>query len=1247
MKASITLLLAAAALAAAAGDSVTRERYPDADAVVVSDVTRVEYAPDGTYVETCESRTKVLTEKGRREERTVSLYYSRRYGEASIDSVTVVGTNGVERKVDVSATTKESTDNGSMASNIYDPLDRRIVCLVPDLAVGETLCVKATRRALKPRCKDQWADLQLLESSNPIVSARVEVMAPKERPIRRKAVRHPLGNVVATETPLPDGGVLHVFAATNSPQAFPEPDMPPLYTQVQHVRVSTAADWPEVSRWYWDLCAPHLAKTNAAMVAKVEDLKSQISDLAPRPQSSATHPSSTAHHPSFHISHPSSTVPDPHSLVRTIFKFVSQEIRYMGLTMEDTSPGYAPHDVDVTFGNRYGVCRDKAGLLVAMLRLAGFRAFPVLINVGAKLDPEVPQPFFNHAIVAVETGERQYLLMDPTNENAKDLLPAYESDRSYLVCRPEGDVLRTTPTPSPEHNALKATTKGTLSRDGSLVLESELAFGGINDTVYRAALARMTGDDRVKFFDRAVRRMAAGAELLSASVEPADMRDTESPVRVRLSARVPEALLRGDTRRRLDVPFLTRELGVANFLLDGNTSLERRRFPLVLDYTASIDEAVEIDLGGAATVALEMPPETRLDGALSFDRTFDYAPSNGVLRARRRLAVSKVELSPEEYSAARETLKRVEAAERLAPVFAVDPVADADVRWIDRDTEVDVLSDSVWTVVDRVEKEVLTYQGKRSSAELKFSYNPCVEDFRLVSAVVSNRDGRVMSVAPHEINVMDCGWAASAPRYPASKTLVVNLPGVEVGSVISYETVRAVTNAPAPFYAAYGFDSKEPLVRRRVRVNGWTREVVAPRRVPDEPVQPDAALWRDRVVVSSNRFGRVDLRVGSLETPRFPKGTPVREIRDWMSRNVKVVGPWMYELPLQLQLTDPRRVLDEGYATRLDYVRTLCALLRGAGHEADVVLAADNADEPSVVRAMDKFSFPNVRAFSAALCRVRERKDGFFGFGETVTDTFVGTESEYAPLGATAYAGSDYFDPGSGEFGTVAVPSDGLAHRRRETRTFTLRDDGAAELDAVTTVWGIGAEQFRRIFAEILPEERARLHRALLARISAAATATSALETDIVGYPATQRFSCLVPDFAVVGDGAISVELLPLLSSLPSISGSARRTPFAVGAALDMAEEVVVRFPKGYVVADHLPDGFDFADPSDPQRPWLRCRVDSAVVDGALEVRIRREAARRPETSLPPDALELVRDRARIASSRANRTVVAVRRADD
>ena len=56
----------------------------------------------------------------------------------------------------------------------------------------------------------------------------------------------------------------------------------------------------------------------------------------------------------------------------------------------------------MTFAKKYGVCRDKAALLVSMLRTAGLNAYPVLVNVGTKKDEEVPDPVFNHAIVGVE-----------------------------------------------------------------------------------------------------------------------------------------------------------------------------------------------------------------------------------------------------------------------------------------------------------------------------------------------------------------------------------------------------------------------------------------------------------------------------------------------------------------------------------------------------------------------------------------------------------------------------------------------------------------------------------------------------------------------------------------------------------------------------------------------------------------------------------------------------------------------------
>ncbi len=121
--------------------------------------------------------------------------------------------------------------------------------------------------------------------------------------------------------------------------------------------------------------------------------------------------------------------------IKALFYYVSKQIRYMGLTPEKDRPGFEPHDVCLTFGKKYGVCRDKAALLVSMLRAAGLKAYPVLINVGTKQDPEVPDPFFNHAIVSVELTNGNYVLMDPTDENTRDLLPASDCNQSFLVCR--------------------------------------------------------------------------------------------------------------------------------------------------------------------------------------------------------------------------------------------------------------------------------------------------------------------------------------------------------------------------------------------------------------------------------------------------------------------------------------------------------------------------------------------------------------------------------------------------------------------------------------------------------------------------------------------------------------------------------------------------------------------------------------------------------------------------------------------
>ncbi len=1220
---TLVAALAAAPLFAAYED-VTLEKYPDADVVMLDGLEDTVYNADGTYVTIGTQAIKVLTEKGRREESELVLRYSSRYGRAAILWVKVTGADGVEREVDVAATTKDSTDNSSASENIYDPMHRKLVCTIPGVKVGDIITYQTRIEVFTSRIKDQWSTLSVLEWQCPILRQEIRITCPRERPLKKVAVRHGLGNVEYSEKELPDGRLQMVWVSKDSAQMFEEPDMPPTYTQVQNLRVSTAENWEEISRWYWDISVPHLEKTNAAITNKVMEIGADVEARGG----------------------------DRMALLRAIYKWVAQEVRYMGLTMEDASPGYSPHDVDITFDNRYGVCRDKAALLVVMLRIAGFEAYPVLIHAGAKMDPEIPSPYFNHAVasvVAPEGSPEKYILLDPTDESSRDLMPAYLSDRSYLVARPDGETLRTSPVPGARENAVSIESEATLARDGSMVLESKMAFGGINDNVYRQTMLRRKKEAQRKLFERIVAMIAPGAEILDFEVAPENLQDTSKPLEVRLSARLPEAVVDGTTCIELMPPLLSRAIGTANWILDGKTSLESRKYPLVIDSTAMVEERLKVKLGDAVGRVVSLPGDYDLKGDYEYYRHASVSEDGEVLTIERRAAVNAVEMSPEAYRQVRERMKEAEAAERERPMFARRRLSGANVRTLSSREDVWTSSAFDWVVTNTVSRQILTYDGKKKYSELTFQYNPTWKDVEIVSAVVSNRDGKVTALSEREMNEFDCAWAASAPRYPATRELVVNLPGVEVGSVITYQVATTVTNAPAAFYGSWAFDSTEPADEIVVSLNGEERRREYAPVIPTEPMTAEPELWRDRWTVSSNDFKvaakalREAADVEAYSRKDAPWGADVKSIRDWMAKNVRVAGPSLYEVPLAAQRTDVETVLAERYASRLDYIRTLCSLLRGAGYCADIVFASTDAATPEELRKRDMGEMPNVRAFALPLCRVRERVGGFFWFFGKTRTTYLGTENEYAPLGATGYAHSHFLDPRDASFGVVEPSSPEFESRFAIRTTMTIRDDGAADFDVSEEHYGPEVAAFRKRYEEMLPEDRQRHYQERLGKISQAATATRELATDTQGYPAKLSFSAYAPDWATFSGDLVTVAVPEFYQQLFPLSGSRRENPIGVEAA-DRDETVVeVVFPKGYDMVEHLPSGYEFHDPA-TLAPWFRYTVETGKTeDGRLKVTLTRTRAKREYAFLAADYAALLRDWSRIGSSRANRAIIVRR----
>ncbi|MEA2069376.1 MAG: DUF3857 and transglutaminase domain-containing protein, partial [Verrucomicrobiota bacterium] len=351
-------------------EAATTGKYPDSDDVLLDDFIQIEYQADGTSVTWDDTAIKILTEKGKRGNRTQTLSFNTSYGTNCFTKVQVVKPDGTVHDIDTKANSKVMVDPGQMNANIYNPNSKILRLSVPGLEIGDTLRYIAYRARTKTVVPDTWSDYQVFEHTSPIERTTYQVIAPKERPLVKIAHKAEVpGTISFNETKSEQSGqIIYTWKVRDVPRMFDEPNMPTRYTVVQRLLVSTMEEWEDLSKWYWELCLPRLEATTPEMEAKARELVARSTNTLGK--------------------------------INAIFNFVSQDIRYMGITTEEEAPGYEPHDVSITFENRYGVCRDKAALLAAMLRIVNVEAFPVIIMAGPKKDEEVPQPMFNHAVTA-------------------------------------------------------------------------------------------------------------------------------------------------------------------------------------------------------------------------------------------------------------------------------------------------------------------------------------------------------------------------------------------------------------------------------------------------------------------------------------------------------------------------------------------------------------------------------------------------------------------------------------------------------------------------------------------------------------------------------------------------------------------------------------------------------------------------------------------------------------------------------
>jgi transglutaminase-like putative cysteine protease/tetratricopeptide (TPR) repeat protein len=175
--------------------------------------------------------------------------------------------------------------------------------------------------------------------------------------------------------------------------------------------------------------------------------------------------------------------------VQAISGYIDKEIRYTGVEFADAE--IVPHSPTETLVRKYGDCKDKSTLLVAMLRAAGVPAYLALLNAGGRMNVPADLPgmgFFDHAIVYVPGSPD--LWIDATDEFARlSQLPTADQGRLALVVRSETTALIRTPEASSQDNLLAEYREVHLAEYGPARIIERTQPHGSSESSYRRSYA--------------------------------------------------------------------------------------------------------------------------------------------------------------------------------------------------------------------------------------------------------------------------------------------------------------------------------------------------------------------------------------------------------------------------------------------------------------------------------------------------------------------------------------------------------------------------------------------------------------------------------------------------------------------------------------------------------------------------------------------------------------------------------------
>ncbi len=449
--------------------------------------------------------------------------------------------------------------------------------------------------------KSPFAPSWTFQGEVPILLSRITLEVPdflkyrfllaarKDFPID-KSISHPAAKVKA------------IFKAKDTPPLKPEPFMPPSSEITSKIYFSLSAlslygvtatiegdSWEILGKHYWQMLKKDI-KQDKAIKSKVNELTADITSEQEK--------------------------------IQSIYDCVQSKIRYVAIEIKRGR--VIPHKPIKVFTNKYGDCKDKAFLLITMLKEIGIDAFPVLSRTassGKIVEGFVSGQQFNHMIVAVPAtyftdvkgyknfvvkGDKDYttaddfVLFDPTSRATPFCqIPWYlENTRALLIKENESKLL-TIPSSSARANQTIRECEVDISGDKTFSCVMKSTKTGQEAILTRTILRQQSETEKREFIEKKLSRLCTGAILEDYSVS--GLFDLSQPLVIAYRFHFPSTI-----QKVKDFSVLSPNI-LRNTIVDVLTR-ETRSHAICFDYPKTVIEIVKFKTGKTCNINTNIEP---------------------------------------------------------------------------------------------------------------------------------------------------------------------------------------------------------------------------------------------------------------------------------------------------------------------------------------------------------------------------------------------------------------------------------------------------------------------------------------------------------------------------------------------------------------------------------------------------------------------------------------------------------------